>query len=82
MDRNEIGAEIIEIFQDVMDLDDVSITDETTAKDIEEWDSLSHVRLLVSVEKRFGVKFTNAEIESLARFGDIITLVLQKKAAA
>ena len=82
MDRGEMAAEIVEIFMDVMDLDDAEITDATTADDVEEWDSLSHVRFIVAIEKRFGIKFTNAEIESLAVFGDVVTLAERKAAAA
>ena len=81
MDHESIKAEISEIFEDVMDLDDVALEDGTTADDIEEWDSLSHVRLIVAVERQYGVKFSNAEIDGLTKFGDIITLVLEKKAA-
>lgn len=81
MDHESIKAEISEIFEDVMDLDDVVLEDGTTADDIEEWDSLSHVRLIVAVERQYGVKFSNAEIDGLTKFGDIVTLVLEKKAA-
>jgi len=81
MDYDTIKHEIIEIFEDVMDLDDMVIEETTTAEDVEEWDSLSHVRFLVAVERAYGIKFTNAEIESLEQFGDIVSLVQTKKAA-
>lgn len=81
MDYDTIKHEIIEIFEDVMDLDDMVIEETTTAEDVEEWDSLSHVRFLVAVERAYGIKFTNAEIESLKQFGDIVSLVRTKKAA-
>ncbi len=73
-----IKQEIIEIFEDVMDLDESGITETTTAEDIEEWDSLSHVRLIVAIERHYGIKFTNAEIEGLKQFGDILALVARK----
>jgi len=60
---------------DVFDLDDLEISKGTTAEDIEEWDSLSHIRLIVAVERKFGFKFKNAEIESLKNVGDLLTLV-------
>jgi acyl carrier protein len=81
MDYASIKEELVEIFEDVMDLDDVEVTDATTANDIEEWDSLSHVRLIVAVERHYGVKFSNAEIEGLKQFGDIVKLVQEKKTA-
>lgn len=81
MDYASIKAEITEIFEDVMDVDDVTLDDTTTADDIEEWDSLSHVRLIIAIERHYGIKFSNAEIEGLKKFGDIVTLIQHKKAA-
>lgn len=64
-----------DIMLDVFDLDDVQLTLATTADDIEEWDSLSHVRLVVAVERKFGFKLKNAEIEALKTVGDLVTLI-------
>lgn len=64
-----------------IDVDDTVVTPETTASDIEEWDSLSHIRLIVAVERKFKVKFTNSEIESLKRVGDLVALVEAKQSA-
>lgn len=69
-----------EIMIDVFDLDDLVLTPATTADDIEEWDSLSHVRLVVAVERKFGFKFTNSEIESLKTVGDLVSLIQTKPA--
>jgi acyl carrier protein len=80
------SAEILETIRHIMndvfdvDLDDGSVTPDTTANDIEEWDSLSHIRLIVAIERKFKVKFKNSEIESLKRVGDLVALV-QAKAA-
>ncbi|RBP17760.1 acyl carrier protein [Roseiarcus fermentans] len=83
MSREVILGDIREIMADVfdMDVDDVVVTPDTTADDIEEWDSLSHIRLIVAVERRFKVKFTNAEIERLRRVGDLVALVEAKQPA-
>lgn len=78
MDRTHIVATLTEIFEDVMDIDDVALTDDTTAEDVEEWDSLSHVRLIVAVEREFGIKFSNAEIESFQRVGHLIDAIEAK----
>ncbi|MEV8468144.1 acyl carrier protein [Fluviibacterium sp. DFM31] len=78
MDYASIKEELVDIFEDVMDADDVELTDETTANDVEEWDSLSHVRLIIAIERQYGIKFSNAEIEGLKKFGDIITLIQTK----
>jgi len=82
MSRDEILDEIRGVMADVFDLDvgeDV-VTEDTTANDVEEWDSLSHIRLIVAVERKFKVKFTNSEIESLKRVGDLVALVATKTA--
>ena len=81
MDRDSLRGEIVEIFNDVMDLEEETISDATTAEEVEEWDSLSHVRLIVAVERAYGIKFSNAEIEGMERFGDLLDLVIAKKAA-
>lgn len=69
---------IQEIMEDTFDLDDLSITRDTTAADIEEWDSLSHIRLIVAIEREFKVKFTNAEIEGLSNVGELIDTIEAK----
>lgn len=63
MERNEILKKLNEIFIDVMDLDDdFQLEEDMSADDIEEWDSLSHIQLMVGIEKAFGVKFTAKEV--------------------
>ena len=80
MSSNQLLTTLSEIFEDVMDLDDVQLTPETTADDVEEWDSLSHVRLIVAVEREWGISFTNAEIEGFKCVGDLITAIEAKAA--
>jgi len=80
MSHETILAELREIMIDVFDIDELEITDATTAEDVEEWDSLSHVRLVVAVERKFGFKFKNSEIEALKTVGDLVGLI-QAKAA-
>jgi acyl carrier protein len=78
MDRQEIFSKFSNTFLDVLDLDHYDLTDATTAHDVAEWDSLSHIRLIVAVEREFGVKFANAEIESFKCVGDLIDAVANK----
>ncbi len=59
------------IFQD----QGLQLHDETTAQDVERWDSLTHMQFIVAVEKRFGAKFRNAEIARLQSIGDLKKLV-------
>ena len=66
------------IMEDVFDVDDLVISEATTAEDIEEWDSLSHIRLIVAIERKFGIKFKNSEIEGLMNVGDLVRVVDEK----
>lgn len=73
MERQEIFEKLNEVFEDVLDLDETpDLSDETSANDIEEWDSLSHVQLVVAVEKAFKVKFTSAEIMKWQNVGQMV----------
>ena len=55
-----------------MDLDELELTDETSANDIEEWDSLSHIQLIVAIEKAFRIKFTSLEIMKWRNVGEMV----------
>ncbi len=68
-------SQINEVFRDVFENDTLEVTRETTAADVEDWDSLMHVTLVLQVERTFGVKFTSSEISSLDCVGDLIDLV-------
>ena len=80
MSRANVFETLNEIFADVLDLDEVTLAETTTAENIEEWDSLSHIRLVVSIERHYGIKFTNAEIEGLKTVGDLVDRILAKAA--
>ncbi|MEM6261844.1 MAG: acyl carrier protein [Bacteroidota bacterium] len=69
-----------EIFVDVLDEEDIVLTATTTADDIEEWDSLAHVQLIVAIERAFGIKFTATEIEAFTSVGDMVNTIEQKQA--
>ncbi|WP_309607218.1 acyl carrier protein [Phenylobacterium sp.] len=78
LSRDEILASITDIMRDVFDDDDLEISLETTAEEVEDWDSLSHIRLIVAVERKFGFKFKNSEIEGLKNVGELVNLVETK----
>ena len=67
-----------EVFRDVLDDDEIVITKDTTADDIESWDSLTHVQLIVAVEKEFSVKFSTVEVMKLKNVGEFIELIDKK----
>ena len=78
MERNEVLSRVQDIFRDVLDDEEIVLTDATTADDIDEWDSLSHIQLIVAVEKAFKVKFTSKEILSWKNIGELVDCVLSK----
>ncbi len=68
-------ARLTEVFRDVFDDDSLVITVETAAGDIEGWDSLMHVTLILNLEKAFKVKFTSSQVASLKNVGDLLKLI-------
>ena len=78
MDVNAVISQYQEIFKDVLDNDDVVLKYETTAADVEDWDSLSHIQIVVAIEKHFKVKFTTAEIREFTNVGDMFEATLTK----
>ncbi|MCR5158737.1 MAG: acyl carrier protein [Prevotella sp.] len=78
MERNDILARVQEVFRDELELDELVLNEETTADDVEEWDSLSHIQLVVAIEKAFGIKFTSREILSWDNVGDLIDSIEKK----
>ena len=78
MEREEIFSKLNEIFIDVLDLDECELTDATSANDIEEWDSLSHIQLIVAIEKAFKIKFTSLEIMKWTNVGEMVNSMEEK----
>lgn len=78
MERNQILAEVQEIFRDTLDNEEITLTDATTANDVEEWDSLTHIQLIVAIEKHFRLKFTSKEILSWQNVGEMVDCICTK----
>ena len=78
MERNQILAEVQEIFRDTLDNEEIALTDATTANDLEEWDSLTHIQLIVAIEKHFRLKFTSKEILSWQNVGEMVDCIASK----
>ena len=68
------------IFRDVFDDEDIQINVDMTANDIDEWDSLAQIRLILQIEKRFSLHFDASEIEKLENVGQMAELISQKQA--
>lgn len=71
----EIFKGLNEVFKDVFDDEDIVVTAETTADDIEDWDSLEHINLIVAVEKKFGMKFSMGEVTTMKNVGEMAEII-------
>jgi Acyl carrier protein len=78
MEKMEILSQVQEIFCDILDNEEIVLTNETSANDIEEWDSLTHIQLIVAIEKHFKIKFTSKEILSWKNVGEMIDAIASK----
>ena len=76
---SNIFDKLIPIFRNVFDDDELIINETTNAEDIDEWDSLAHIRLVISIEKVFELRFTTDEISNLANVGDTAKLIMKKQ---
>jgi acyl carrier protein len=74
----KIYAELTEIFNDVFMKDDMVLTPELSAKDVQGWDSFKQIEIMVSVEERFHIKLNTKEIDSLKCVGDLASVIAKK----
>lgn len=74
----EIYGQLNDVFRQVLEDDSIVLTPETTADDIDGWDSMNHIFIVVELEKRFKIKFQAAEMEELKNVGELAALVNQK----
>ena len=77
MGRNEILKKITEIAKDVFDNDGVELTETTTAADVEEWDSLSHLSLISDIEDELDITFTLAEVSGSKNVGELVDAIIK-----
>jgi acyl carrier protein len=75
MEESEIYTQLTTIFEDVFDEESIVVTPELSAKDVDGWDSLTHIRLILTVEKAFKIKFATSEIGKLENVGDLVKLI-------
>ncbi len=78
MNQDEALAKLTPIFHGVFGNDDIKLDRELTAAGVEEWDSLSHIRLIVAIEDSFRIRFKSTEVGGLETLGDIIDLIAEK----
>ena len=78
MTNEEILGDVSKLMIDTFDLEGANITNETTAEDIDEWDSLSHIELISNIESHFKVRFALGELQELKNIGDMVSLIASK----
>lgn len=78
MTREEAYEKLNGVFQDVFDDDSITVNDATTSADIEDWDSLEHINLVVAVEKCFGIKFSMGETTTMKNVGEMMDIILER----
>ena len=75
MDEPQIYARLTKIFEDVFDEDSIQVTPELSAKDVDGWDSLAHIRLILTIERAFKIKFSTSEVGKLQNVGELVALI-------
>ena len=78
IDRQEVFKRLNEIFQDIFDDEELVVTDETCADDVEDWDSLRHITLISAVEKAFGMKFAMKEVLEMKNVGIMADIIAER----
>ena len=78
MDKTEILKEVNAIFIDVLDDEKILLNKETTADDVEDWDSLSNIHLILAIEKKFGIRFTSLDMQSWKNVGEMVDSISAK----
>ena len=78
MDFNQILMEVTEIFKKILRNKNIVLDANTTAKDVEAWDSLSHIQLMVAIEKHFNIVFSSTELIKKKNVGELISVIEQK----
>ena len=78
MTREEVYETLNGVFKDVFDDESITVNDETTSDDIEDWDSLEHINLIAAVEQEFGVKFNMGQVVSMKNVGEMVDIILSQ----
>lgn len=78
MNEEQIYEKLEEIFMDVFGLDEVELYEDTTADDIDEWDSLEHINLIEAVEKEFGIRFKMGEVSTMKDVGEMVRIIEER----
>lgn len=78
MTKEEIYTKLNNVFRDVFDDDTIIVSSKTTSSDIEDWDSLEHINLIVAIEQEFKIKFNMKEVTTMNNVGEMVDIILSK----
>lgn len=81
MNQEQIINELNLIFTDIIDEGEVKLNMNSTAKEVEGWDSLNHVQIIAAIEKKYGFLFTLTEVQAFKNVGDLVNSILAKTAS-
>ena len=75
---DNIKESVQEIFRDIFDESELTISENTTSDDIDEWDSLNHINIVSAIEKQYKIKFALGELQSMKNVGEMLHLISKK----
>lgn len=78
MEKEEIYERLNKVFRDIFDDESIVVNAETTSNDIEDWDSLEHINLIVAVESEFGMKFNMKEVTTMKNVGEMVDIIISR----
>lgn len=78
MSREEVFARLTDVFRDVFDDDSIVLSDDTTAADVEGWDSVEHFNLISEVESVFKLRFQMREVSGMKNVGELVNIILER----
>ena len=78
MEKEEIYERLNKVFRDIFDDESIVVKPETTSSDIEDWDSLEHINLIVAVEQEFGMKFNMNEVTTMKNVGEMVDIIMSR----
>ena len=78
MEESDLRTRVTETFRDVFNSPTLELRDEMTAQEVKGWDSISHIDLVLALERKFKIKLTTGEVSKLKNVGDLVTLVRKK----
>ncbi|MBR1592553.1 MAG: acyl carrier protein [Ruminococcus sp.] len=78
MNKNDVITRLSEVFRDVFDDEDITVSGSTTSADIEDWDSIEHINLIGAVEEEFGMRFKMKEVSGMKNVGEMIDIICER----